>query len=72
MRSDDLATRVINAIQGKPEAIKALADALAAGDGLAIKEAIATHAGIDVSAEEAQSIADQVKANPSQPAAYGT
>jgi hypothetical protein len=72
MRGNDLATRVINGIQGNPEAVKAVADALAGGDPAAIQEAISKHAGVEISAEEAQTIAEQVKANPSQPAAYGT
>lgn len=72
MRGDDLATRVISAVQGNPEATKAISEALASGDGQIIQEALAKHAGIDISAEEAQTIGDQVKANPSQPAAYCT
>lgn len=72
MRDDDLATRVMNAVQGNPEATKNISDALASGDAAAIQEALAKHAGIDISAAEAQTIADQVRANPSQPAAYMT
>jgi len=72
MRDDDLATKVINAVQGNPEATKQISDALASGDPALIQEAIGKYAGIDISPEEAQTIADQVKANPSQPAAYMT
>ncbi len=72
MRSDDLATRVIDAVQGNPEATKQISDALASGDAAVIQAALAKHAGIDISAGEAQTIAEQVKANPSQPAAYMT
>jgi hypothetical protein len=72
MPIDELATNVINAIQGKPEAVKHISDALASGDAVKIREAIKAHAGIDISEEDAQGIADQITANPSAAAAYNT
>jgi len=70
--ADDLATRVITAIQGNPEAVKKVSDALAARDPVAIRDAVAEGAGIQLSDEEVQRIIDMVNANPSQPAAYFT
>jgi hypothetical protein len=72
MRGDDLATKVLKAVDGNPDAIKAISDALASGDPAAIQGALSTHAGIDISAEEAQEVAAAVQANPGQPAAYCT
>lgn len=72
MRGDDLATKVLKAVDGKPDAVKAISDALASGDAGAIQSSLATHAGIDISADEANEIAATVKADPSQPAAYCT
>lgn len=72
MNPNDLAAKVIQAIQGKPEAVKAISDALAGGDADAIRDAIAKHAGIQISDEDAQSISAQVRANPSQAHAYST
>lgn len=70
--ADDLANRVLAAIQDKPEAVKSLSDALATRDPVAIRDAIKQGAGIDLSDEEAQRIVDMVNANPSRPAAYWT
>lgn len=72
MLGDELAARVIAAVQNKPEAVKKISDALASGNAIVLKDAIEKYAGIDISTEEAQAIADQVKANPSQAAAYNT
>ncbi len=72
MPIDDLANKVITAIQGKPEAVKAISDALAGGDADAIREAIQTHAGIQLTDDELASIVDKVRANPAAPAAYFT
>ena len=72
MRSNDLASRVIAAVQGNPEATKQISSALASGDAVTIQSAISAHAGIEISPEEAQTIADQVKGNPSQQAAFIT
>ncbi|MEZ4312508.1 MAG: hypothetical protein R3F14_31150 [Polyangiaceae bacterium] len=72
MNLDDLAAQIIQAVQEKPEAVKAISDALAAGDAEKIREAIHTHAGIQISEADAQKIASQVQAKPSQPAAYWT
>jgi hypothetical protein len=72
MRGNDLVTKVLEAVDGKPEAITAISEALASGDSSAIQAALSTHAGIEISAEEALEIADTVKANPSQPAAFYT
>lgn len=72
MPIDDLATRVINAIQGNPEAVKQISDALASGDPAVIRDAINTHAGIEITTDEAQAIASQIQANPAAAAAYNT
>lgn len=72
MRGDELATKVLQAVDGKPESVKAISDALASGDPVAIQGALSTHANIEISAEEAQEIATMVKAEPSQPVAYVT
>lgn len=72
MNPNELAEKVIQAIQGKPEAVKAISDALAAGDPDRIREAIAQHAGIQISNDDAQMISAQIQANPSQPASYWT
>jgi hypothetical protein len=70
--SDDIANKVVNAVQNKPEAVKAIGDALATGDADKIQHALSHHAGIDISAAEAHEIATKVKADPSQAAAYCT
>lgn len=72
MNNDELANKVLAAVQGKPEAVKAISDALAGGDPVQIQDALSTHAGVQISADEAQMISAQVKADPSQPAAYCT
>lgn len=72
MRADDLATKVLKAVDGNPDAIKAISDALASGDAGAIQNALSKHASIEISSEEAQEIASAVQANPAQPAAYFT
>lgn len=72
MPIDELAAKVIQAIQGNPDAVKAISEALASGDPAAIRGAISSHAGIEISEAEAQAIADQVRANPSAAAAYNT
>lgn len=72
MSADELANRVIAAIQGNPEAVKAVSDALAARDPVAIREAIHKGAGIELSDDEVRRVIDMVNANPSQPAAYFT
>ncbi|MFO0589118.1 MAG: hypothetical protein U0441_16320 [Polyangiaceae bacterium] len=72
MTNDELANKVLIAVQGKPEATKAISDALAGGDPNQIQGALSTYAGVEISAEEAQAISAQVKADPSQPAAYCT
>jgi hypothetical protein len=72
MRGNDLATRVLQAVDGNPEAIKQISDALASGDPTAIQAALSTYAGMEISTEEAQEIAETIKASPSQPAAYQT
>ena len=72
MSADELANRVIAAIQGNPEAVKKVSDALATRDPVAIRTAIAEGAGIQLSDEEVQRIIDMVNANPSLPAAYTT
>ncbi|MBK8253795.1 MAG: hypothetical protein IPK82_14160 [Polyangiaceae bacterium] len=69
---DDLAARVIAAVKNKPEAVKAISDALASGDAKKIRDALSTHAGISLSDDEAQEVASQMLANPQQPAAYYT
>ena len=55
-----------------PEAVKAISDALTGGDPIQIKDALSSHAGVEITAEEAQMICTQVQADPSQPAAYCT
>ncbi len=72
MNNDELANKVLAAVQGKPEAVKAISEALAGGDPVQIKDTLHTHAGVEISADEAQMISTQVKADPSQPAAYCT
>jgi hypothetical protein len=72
MNPDELAARVIEAIQGKPEAVTAISNALVSGDADQISGAISTHAGIQITPEEARQIAAQVQANPNSAAAYGT
>ncbi len=72
MPIDDLATRVINAIQGNPEAVKQISDALASGDPAVIRDAIKAHAGIEITTDEGQAIASQIQANPAAAAAYNT
>lgn len=72
MPIDDLAKKVIDAIQGKPDAVKAISDALATGDANRIRESIRAHAGIDITDDETQAIVEKVQANPSAPAAYFT
>ncbi len=72
MNNDELATKVLNAVQGKPEAVKAISEALAGGDPVEIKGALSAHAGVEITPDEAQAISAQVKADPSQPAAYCT
>jgi len=72
MTNDELAAKVLEAVQNKPDATKAISDALAGGDAGVIQTSLDTHAGVQISLQEAQNIADQVKANPQQPAAYCT
>ena len=72
MNIDELAAQVIQAIQGKPDAVKAISDALASGDAALIRQAIQDHAGIQLSMDEAQQICNHVQANPAAPAAYWT
>jgi hypothetical protein len=72
MTADDLAKRVIEAIQDKPEAVKSISEALAARDPVKIRDAIQQGAGIELTDEEAQTIVNIVNANPTQPAAYFT
>ena len=70
MNPDELAARVIEAIQGKPAAVTAISDALASGDVTRIRESIAKHANIHLSQVEAQQISDHVKSNPTSASAY--
>lgn len=72
MNPNELAAQVIQAIQGKPEAVKAIADALAGGNAATIRDAIAKHAGIQITDADAEAIASQVQANPTQAASYWT
>ncbi len=72
MTNDELANKVLNAVQDKPDAVKAISEALAGGDPHVIQTALSTQAGVDISTAEAEAIAAQVKADPSQPAAYCT
>lgn len=72
MNNDELANKVLAAVQGKPEAVKAISDALASGDPVRIQGALSKHAGVNITGDEAQAIAAQVKADPGQPAAYCT
>ena len=72
MNNDELANKVLAAVQGKPEAVKAISDALTGGDPIQIKDALSSHAVVEITAEEAQMICTQVQADPSQPAAYCT
>ena len=72
MNIDELAAQVIQAIQGKPDAVKAISDALASGDAARIRESIQEYAGIQLSMDEAQQVSNHVQANPAAPAAYFT
>jgi hypothetical protein len=72
MPIDDLAKKVIDVIQGKPEAVKAISDALVAGDASEIRDAVHKHAGIEITGDEAEAIAARIRANPSAVAAYVT
>lgn len=70
MRGNDLATKVLEAVNGNPEAIQKISDALASGDPNTIQSALSTHAGIEITSEEALEVAQTIKASSFQPAAY--
>jgi hypothetical protein len=72
MNIDELAAKVIQAIQDDPDAVRAVSAALASGDARHIRHTIQKHAGIQLTMEEAQQISDHIQAEPRGAAAYFT
>lgn len=62
-RKDELASKLIDAVKGNPEAVKKVSDALVTGDPAQIKSVFSSVAGEDISDDDAQIIVGELGSN---------
>lgn len=72
MSKDPVVQKVLDAVQGKPEAMKQLASAMVSRDVKQIRDAIRTSSGIALSDAEVSAVLATVPADPQQALAYCT
>ena len=73
LTKDELAKKVLDAVRGDPEAVKAVSGALVSRDPEQIRRVLARVAGIHLSEQELEMIVKELGSNPEQAVvAYST
>ena len=72
MKKDPTIQKVLDAVEGKPEAVKVLSAALITRDVTKIREAVASSAGVHLSDDEVSAVLSRMPNDREQALAYGT
>ena len=72
MAISDLASRVLEAVQGDDEAVKQLSEALVSGNATEIKRVFLAVAKIDITDAEAADVVSELGADPKKAVGYAT
>ena len=72
MATNDLASRVLDAVRGDNEAIKKISEALVSGDAAVITQVFSEVAKIEISDEEAQEVVADLGPDPQKAVGYAT
>jgi predicted metal-binding transcription factor (methanogenesis marker protein 9) len=67
---NDVAKRIMEAVQGDQKAIKAVSEALVSGDPAKIRSVVSTVAKVDLTDEEFNAVTEELRSDPQQNAAY--
>lgn len=72
MSQDPIVQRVLEAVQGKPDAIRRLSDALVSRDPARLREAVSSTAEVPLTDADAQALLASMPADDQQALAYFT